>query len=121
MTLTGWRCLYLVLAILFISVAALYFYLRARGQVICSMPGHDGRRPYTFCIRQFSTEPPGLNGSHLYRCEVWQGNILLQASSHRWDSFTALKASIHTDPESRVVVFHLDEHEITCSAFGIGP
>ena len=57
----------------------------AGGSVIASAPGDGG---YTFRVRQIPLRPPGLNDGYAYRCEVWRGRVLVQASTYTQDSWT---------------------------------
>ena len=86
----------------------------AGGSVISSVPGDGG---YTFKVRQIPRQPPGLNDGYAYRCEVWLGRILVQASTYTQDSWIARTVSI--TPSANQVVFHVESYNIVCRPFGI--
>jgi hypothetical protein len=86
----------------------------AGGSVISSVPGEGG---YTFRIRQIPLQPPGLNDGYAYRCEVWRGRTLVQASTYTQDSWTARNVSI--TPGRDQVVFHVESYSIVCRSIGI--
>jgi hypothetical protein len=86
----------------------------AGGSVIYTVPGH-GR--HTLKIRQIPLQPPGLNDGYAYRCEVWAGAILVQASTYTQDSWTATRVSI--TQSAGKVVFHLDGYDIAGPSPGI--
>ena len=86
----------------------------AGGSVVASIPGDGG---YVFSVRQIPLRPPGLNDGYAYRCEVWLGRILVQASTYTQDSWTARKVSI--TPGTNQVVFHVESYNIVCKSVGI--
>ena len=86
----------------------------ADGSIICSVQGDGG---YTFKIRQIPLEPPGLNDGYAYRCEVWRGHLLVQASTYTQDSWTAHNVSI--TPGVNQVIFHVEYYDIVCKSIGI--
>lgn len=86
----------------------------AGGSVIASAPGEGG---YTFRVRQIPLRPPGLNDGYAYRCEVWLGRVLVQASTYTQDSWTARRVSI--TPGANQVTFHVESYDIVCRSFGI--
>jgi len=99
----------------FIIVSSSWAYTSwAGGSVIYTVPG-DGR--HSFKIRQIPLQPLGLNGGYAYRCEVWAGAILVQASTYSQDSWTANRVSITYSAGK--VLFNLDGYDIAGPSPGI--
>jgi hypothetical protein len=75
----------------------------------------------TLKIRQIPTNPPGLNDSYAYRCEVWSGGLLCKATILHYADFAAhpSKCSIEVVSPSRAL-FHIDGYDIECTDYGIG-
>lgn len=109
------RALAIAALIAFTLVSSSWAYISwAGGSVISSVSGDGG---YSFKVRQIPLHPPGLNDGYAYRCEVWRGRILVQASTYAQDSWTARTVSI--TPGSDQVVFHVEGYNIACRPFGI--
>ena len=111
----NYRALAIAALIAFTLVISSWAYTSwAGGSVIASAPGDGG---YTFRVRQIPLRPPGLNDGYAYRCEVWRGRVLVQASTYTQDSWTTQRVSI--TPGASQVTFHIESYDIVCRSFGI--
>ncbi len=75
----------------------------------------------TLKLRQIPTNPPGLNDSYAYRCEVWSQGLLCKATILHYADFAAQpgKCSIEVISPSRAL-FHIDGYDIECTDYGTG-
>jgi hypothetical protein len=106
-------------AVCIIAGLFLWYAIWARGRVVASLRIQEDLklRPMTYRIREIPTEPPGHNDGFLSRCEVWQAEVLSEAASYRWDSFTARSTSI-AQGQRGAVQFQIGGHEISYTPGG---